>query len=118
MVRLRRLETQELQGPDGASHGIFIGFDIDDRRFIPELVSVLAEQFKLQRMVSPPDTSILFVSVIGDFEPSTFVEAWQPTVRQDSVLSHFIAQLERGALFHGTRDGRVLAEASLLVPLS
>jgi hypothetical protein len=118
MIHLRRLDTQELNGPGGPTHGIFVGFDIDDRKSTPELVSALAEQFKLQWMVSPPDTSLLFVSVIGDFDSSTFVEAWQPTVKRDPALSHFISQLQRAALVHGTRDGRVLAEESLLLPLN
>ena len=118
MIHLRRLETQALNGPDGPTHGIFVGFDIDDRKSIPELVSVLAERFKVQRMVSPPDTSLLFVSVIGDFDSSSFVEAWQPMVKRDPALSLFISQLQLAGLVHGTRDGRVLAEASLLLPLN
>jgi hypothetical protein len=117
MIHLRRLETQEVHGTEGPTHGIFVGFDINDRKSTPELVSALAEQFKLQRMISPPDTSLLFVSVIGDFESSAFVEAWQTTVKRDAALSHFISQFQRAALVHGTRDGRVLAEESLLLPL-
>jgi hypothetical protein len=76
------------------------------------------KRFKVQRMVSPPDTSLLFVSVIGDFDSSSFVEAWRATVKRDPALSFFISQLQIAGIVHGTRDGRVLAETSLLVPLN
>jgi len=116
MIHLRRLETRELDGPDGPANEIFVGFDIDDRTWTAELVSVLAEQFKVQRMVSPPDTSLLFVSVIGDFESRTFFEVWRLELKRDPALSHLVSQLRLAAPVHGTRDGRVLAEGSLLLP--
>jgi hypothetical protein len=118
MIRLRRLETQELDGPTGRTHGILVGFDIDNRESSQELVSALAEQFKLQWMISPPNTSLLVASVIGDFDPDAFSEAWQLKMTQDPALSHLIAQLRRAPLLHGTRDGRIVSETSLLLHLA
>ena len=111
---IAKLATVELESEQGPVYGVSIALNVDTPRETRTFALHVIEQFKVQRMCSPPDTSVLIVSVIGPVDLQLFRETWIEQAASDQALAFFLSRMRDAACVHGTRDGRVLATVSLL----
>jgi len=116
MKQLRKIETVALSGAAGPTHGIMVALDLDATDSEAAWVPELAEKLKLQFMISPPDTTLLLVTIIGPLRADALLPAWNALLAKDMVLRIFMGRLQRAAYVHGTPDGKQLAEGSLMPP--
>jgi hypothetical protein len=80
------------------------------RAFVAELV----ETFKAQRMISPPETSHLLISIRGETSAGDVKAAWNELVATDEVLRFFVSQLRVADVVRAARTGPALEQVSLL----
>jgi hypothetical protein len=73
----------------------------------------VAEKVVLQRTCSPPDTAILFISIIGDLPAPEFKKRWRSLVAKDKILSFYMSQMKEATVLRGLSDGTVLEQESL-----
>ena len=90
-----------------------MGLDVDDLSSLDSFIPHVVEKVKLQRMCSPPDTAILFITLIGDLSASDFRRRWLEQVSKDEILTFFISRMKEATVLHGKRDGTVLEHVSL-----
>jgi hypothetical protein len=99
------------------THAIMAAINTDADGTPAPFVRELAETIALHRLCSPPDTSVLVVSVIGPFDSAAFQATWRATlsepVPQMQALRFFVQEMTTAELAHGTREGLVLETVSL-----
>jgi hypothetical protein len=66
-----------LNGRDGPLVAILIGLDLPDRNQAEAFVAEVADKFKAQRMLSPPETARLCVTLIGELSAEEFARRWK-----------------------------------------
>jgi hypothetical protein len=54
---IAQVKTVTLESPKGLANAIMMAANIDDPATVEEFVQQVAEQFKVHRMLAPPDTS-------------------------------------------------------------
>jgi len=108
------LKTVNFQSPTGPAAAIVIGVNISDVQAADAFISEVAEKFKMQRMLSPPDTSGLLVTIIGDLPAARFAEKWRGLVATDQALSIFMSQMRVADVMRGSPSGQMLERVSLL----
>ncbi len=101
------------------THGIMVAVNTEADGMQVGFVRELAKTIALHRMCSPPDTSVLVVSVIGPFDGETFRADWSRALAETTVemkaLRFFLGQMSTAVLAHGKRDGTVLQSIPLKV---
>ncbi len=118
MAQIAQIKTVPLSDPAGeALHGVMVAVNSDPDGLDLVFTRVLAEKIALQRMCSPPDTSVLLVSVIGTFDIATFVQHWRDALGEPKpemkALRFFLERMTTADVVHGQRDGTVLGTATL-----
>lgn len=111
---IAQVKTVEVQGADGPAFAMMIALDIGDAVIADSFVAVVAERFKLDRMLAPPDTSVLFFSIIGEMSAETFAKQWKEIEEADPVIKTFMERMQVAEVVQGTRGGQQLSSASLL----
>jgi len=96
---------------------IMMGINIKDLAHADEFIGHIAEQFKLQRMMSPPDTQAMLITLVSPMPLSRFLARWQELVRNDEILRFFMSQMRKAPILRGLRAGVTLEKASLLEPV-
>jgi hypothetical protein len=86
---------------------IYLGADLHDASAQEELVNALLERFLLQRMISPPDTSLLLITIIGPCDGKAFADRWRQLVVAHQGASVFMSQMEKADLSVATASGPV-----------
>jgi hypothetical protein len=103
-----------LQFPEGLIAAIMIGVDINDVSTADGFIAEVAEQFKSQRMISPPGTNALMITVVGDLSAARFAERWHALAAADAVLGIFMSQMRRADVLRGSPAGQPPETVSLL----
>jgi hypothetical protein len=111
IVNLKTMHVQSAAGPVAA---IVMGLNISDLESADAFVHEAAEKFKLQRMCSPPDTSVALITIVSEMPARRFVERWRQLARDDKVLGLFMSQLSRADVLRGTTAGSTLETLSLI----
>ena len=88
-------ETMQLDSGAGAKHAIFLAANLNIATGLNDLMENLVERFKLHRMVSPSDTSILLVTIIGPCEASEVISLWQMYIAKDEIAAFWMTQMEK-----------------------
>jgi hypothetical protein len=114
MSNIRSLKTSDLQGPDGPVTTVMIGVDTDASDSPRQLAEAVADSYKVQRMISPPNTSMLLVTFIGPADLVQVSAARQALLDADPVLAAFMSMNQQAVCVHGTPGGAILSEISLL----
>eukprot|EP01012_Entosiphon_sulcatum_P067754 TRINITY_DN9755_c0_g5_i1.p1 TRINITY_DN9755_c0_g5~~TRINITY_DN9755_c0_g5_i1.p1 ORF type:complete len:124 (+),score=12.37 TRINITY_DN9755_c0_g5_i1:148-519(+) len=68
------------------------------------MVSQLLEQFKIQRMLSPAETDLLLITIVGPCDAPSFVARWRALVEADQVAGVFMQRMTKADL--GCTDSR------------
>ena len=103
-----------LQSPEGLVAAVMIGVDINDSSTAESFIAEVAEQFKSQRMISPPGTNALMITLIGDVSAARFATRWRALTQADAVLGIFMAQMRRADVVCGSAAGQPPEIVSLL----
>lgn len=111
--RIQKLYTTPLESANGTVLAIMMALDVFDLERTDEFIQSAIEKFKAQRMCSPPETSVLLVTIVGAMSAEDFAQRWKAIASTDKVFHHFMSQLETAEVLHGTSAGQVLDTASL-----
>ena len=111
---IANLKTMPLQSQDGPVTAIMMGLNIRDQQSADAFIQEVAEKFKVQRMCSSPDTSVLLITLVSDMPASRFVKRWRQIAADDKVLGFFMSQMHKADIVRGTVAGQTLETVSLL----
>lgn len=109
-----QVKTVPLGGPNGPTHAMMMALNVNDPATADGFVAEVVEQFKLNRMVAPPDTSLLLITLIGDLPAERFAARWHRLVEQDEIARAFMSRMVMADAVQGTESGQQLSKASLL----
>jgi len=112
--RIHNVATQTAERNGRAFPMVVIGLDIDDLAGMDSFMQSVADMFKNERMCSPPQTSGLFVTLIGDLTTEMFKERWMAASKRDPIVKAFMALMTEATVLHGKRDGTVISHISLI----
>jgi len=119
MNKIVELKTTSLTDQTGRpATAVMAAVNIDDTQTLDAFASELTEKILMQRMVSAPNTSLLLVTAIGDFDLRRFGATLRRTLGANAPMKAFMSIMQRADLVHGTNDGNVLGTVSLLPPRS
>ena len=107
---IANLKTVPLQSPTGPVTAILMGLNIPDPETADAFVKEVAEKFKAQRMCSPPDTSVMLVTIIGEMPAGRFVERWRQLAADDNALGFFMSRMQKADVLRGTTVGQDLGD--------
>ena len=116
--KIVQCETKLLDSADGPKHCMMIAADLHVPAALDVLVGELVERFKLHRMISSPDTSLLLVTIIGPCEPADFVSRWQEKVESDQIATVWMKRMEKADLGVAPAKGAVIPVFYSLLPSS
>ena len=116
MNEIVQVKTVPVSGPNGPTHAMMMALNVNDPGAAEGFIADVVEQFKLNRMVAPPDTSLLLITLIGDLPADRFAARWHRLVEGDEVARAFMSLMAVADAVQGTRSGRQLSKASLLPP--
>jgi hypothetical protein len=108
------LKTMQLQSKDGPVTAIVMGLDMRDQNSTDAFIQEVVEKFKVQRMCSSPDTSVMLITLVSDMPASRFVKRWRQLAADDKVLGFFMSQMHTADVVRGKVVGKTLETVSLL----
>jgi hypothetical protein len=111
---MKQLETKEVSLPDGPARAIFIALDINDKKNADGFIAEVIQKFTMQKMISPPDTAMLLVTIIGDLTAEDFRDRWKNAVAEDLVVGMLLSKFTRADVVWGDAKGKTLDQKSLL----
>jgi hypothetical protein len=111
---LKQLETKEVSLPDGKARAIFIALDINDKNKADGFIAEVLQKFTMQKMISPPDTAMLLVTIIGEMTAEDFRSRWKKAVAQDMVVGMLLSKFTRADVLWGDEKGKPIDQKSLL----
>ena len=113
---IAQVKTVTLESPKGLANAIMMAANIDDPATAEEFDQQVAEQFKVHRMLAPPDTSMLLITLVGGLSADRFAQRWKEIEQHDEVVRAFMAQMTVADVMQGSKTGQQLSKATLLQP--
>jgi hypothetical protein len=114
--KILRCETKWLDSKDGPKSAIFMAADLYSVSALDALISDLLERFKVHRMVSHPDTSVLLVTIIGPCEGSDVAARWRKRAAEDEIAGFWMARMERADVGVGPAAGPITPVYHSILP--
>jgi hypothetical protein len=114
--RIVKCETRLLTAADGPKSGIFIAADLYSPSALDALIHDLVERFKVHRMISPPETSLLLITVIGDCDPSDVAARWRRRAAEDKIAAVWMARMEKADVGVGPSSGPMTTAYHSILP--
>lgn len=111
---IAKIETVNLNGPNGPMTAIMISLNIYDLVTVPAFIQEVITTFKSQRMLSPPNTSGMLVTIMGSLPAESFAQHWRAAAQTDQSMAFFMSQMTIADVMQGTPAGQMLSKASLL----
>lgn len=91
-----------------------MGLNILDTSTADTFLDFVVEQFKNQRMRSPPQTANMTVTIAGDMTAEDFRARWIDRYARDPILKHFMSSMVLADVLH--IRGRELLDRASLIP--
>jgi hypothetical protein len=113
---IAQVKTVAVENPNRPANAMMMAVNIADPATAEEFVQHVAEQFIIHRMLAPPDTSMLLITLIGGLSAERFAKRWTEIEQGDEVIRAFLAQMTVAEVIQGTKTGQELSKASLLRP--
>jgi hypothetical protein len=110
---IHNLDTKLFQGQSGSFPGIVMGLNIHDMSTVDTFLDHLIEQFKNQRMCSPPETAHMTITLAGEMTAARFCDMWAERMVTDPILKHFMSSMVLADVLH-IRGRELLDRASLI----
>jgi hypothetical protein len=109
------VETKTVElAPGSGVFAIMIAANVLDPATLEGFVSELAERFKAQKLLSPPNTSHFLLSVRGETTAAAIKALWVARGAADMVLSVMMNGLAVADIVRAGRTGPPLEQLSLL----
>jgi hypothetical protein len=112
--RIDNIATRVVKRDGQKTPVILLGLGVDDLGSVDQFMTDVVTTFRNHRMISPPETSVLLVTLVGALDAQGFKERWAREVEGDPVVGSFMQKMTDAAVLSGTADGKVLGAASLL----
>jgi hypothetical protein len=112
--QIRQLETRALAGPHGDVSAIMCALDVGDAAAADGFVKDVLDQVLVQRMISPPDTSFMLVTIIGELAATDFARLWSKHLATEPAMAAFMTQMTKADVLQGDARGQILGQASLI----
>jgi hypothetical protein len=97
----------------GEFPAIVIGLDICDEEAVDAFLDHVVQQFKNQRMCSPPSTAHMTITVSGNIGAEKLCEMWAQRAAADPMLKTFMSMMVMADVLH-IRGRELLERASLI----
>jgi hypothetical protein len=110
---IHNLDTKWFRNDTGEFPAIVIGLDIGDEETAESFLDHVIEQFKSQRMCSPPTTAHMSITVAGNMNAERFRDLWSQRSASDPILNHFMSMMVHADVLH-IRGRELLDRASLI----
>ncbi len=111
---IKQLETKQVKIDNKIVNAIFIAVDIYDKPNSQAIITEVKEKFTLQKMISPPDTAFLLITLIGDLSAKEFKSVWNKLAETDIILKTTLSLMQKADVIYGTQDGKIIEQLSLL----
>lgn len=111
---IRSANTIEIDSQGGPAFALMIAVDFHDLSLAASFCKEIAERFKVQRTLSPPQTTAMLITLIGEMTAAGFADHWTRLTAADPIMSYYMSQMNRADVVHGTPAGQTLDSASLL----
>jgi hypothetical protein len=108
-------ETKSLSAPDGPKHVLLLAANLHALSSQETLVRDLIERFKMQRMISPPDTSVLLVTVIGACDSARFLRTWKSIIANDQIAAVWMSKMEKADFEIAPASGNITPQFQSLL---
>ncbi len=112
--KIAQIKTQELESEDGPLYAIMCAINISDLSTVKEFINEVVETIKMHRTASPPTTSLLCISMMGDVDAESIANLIKDHVPTDEILKFYLSQMTMADLIHGTPEGEVINTVSLI----
>jgi ATP-dependent Clp protease adapter protein ClpS len=110
-----QLKTAEAGSPEKPTYVVMLAANVFDLATLREFVGEMIEKVKMQRMMSPPTTTHLLVTVVGEgFTAATLKALWSETAANDQILAFFLSQMLVADIVHAGLSGAGSDQVSLL----
>jgi hypothetical protein len=110
---IHNLDTKLFQNETGEFPAIVMGLNIPDPKDADSFVDHVVDQFKNQRMCSPPETANMTITLAGDLTAERFREMWLKRTADDPILSFFMSRMVFAEVLH--IHGRDLLDRASLI---
>ncbi len=112
--RIENIATRLVKRDGRQTPVIMLGLGVDDLASVDQFMTEVVATFRNHRMCSPPETSVLLVTLVGDLDAEGFKKRWAREVEGDPIVGSFMQKMTDAAVLSGSADGKVLGAASLI----
>ena len=110
---IHNLDTKYFEGQSGSFPGIVMGLNIHDMSAADIFLDHVIQQFKNQRMCSPPETAHMTITIMGKMTAAQFRDMWLERADSDPILKQFTSSMVLADVLH--IQGRELLDRTSLV---
>ena len=110
---IHNLDTKVFRNDTGEFPAIVMGLDMPDSETADAFLDHVIEQFKNQRMCSPPTTANMTITLTGSITADQFRDLWSQRVATDPILKAFMSMMVVADVLH-IRGRDILDHASLI----
>jgi len=111
---IHNLDTKWFRNDTGEFPAIVMGLDISDEGTIESFLDDVIQQFKNQRMCSPPTTANLTITLTGVMSAERFRDLWAHRSASDPILRTFMSMMVVADVLH--IRGRELLDRASMIP--
>lgn len=111
---IHNLDTKWFRNDAGEFPAVVMGLDILDEATAEAFLDHVIEQFKSQRLCSPPTTAHMTITVAGNMSAARFCDLWGQRAAADPILKHFMSTMVLADVLH--IRGRELLDRASLIP--
>lgn len=110
---IHNLTTKSFKNDSGEFPAIVMALNIGEISTVDTFLDDVVEQFKRQRMCSPPRTANMTITIVGDMTAEDFRTHWIGRAVRDPILGHFMSLMVLADVLH-IRGRELLDRASLI----
>jgi hypothetical protein len=111
---VHNLDTKWFRNDSGEFPAIVMGLDIPDAAAAASFLDDVIQQFKNQRMCSPPTTAHMTITIAGNMSAGQFCNLWARRCADDPILKQFMSMMVLADVLH--IRGRDLLDRASLIP--
>jgi len=111
---IHNLDTKWFRNDTGEFPAIVMGLDILDDETAESFLDHVVQQFKNQRMCSPPTTAHMTITIAGNMSAERFRDLWAQRSASDPILKQFMSMMVLADVLH-IRGRELLDRASLIL---
>ena len=111
---IHNLDTKWFRNDTGEFPAIVIGLNIVDDDTAESFLDYVVEQFKNQRMCSPPTTAHMTITIVGNMSAERFRDLWAQRAACDPILKVFMSKMVLADVLH--IRGRDLLDHASVIP--